>query len=312
MVRRLLAAAALAAVVLCASPARADARAELEKARAAYLARSYVEAEERLRALVDPKSGLKEQGLVSQARMYLGAALMAQDSKEQATAVFERLVLEDPTFEPDPLAFPGPVVNALIDVRAHLRERLRAAAESAARLDAERRARDEAQRRAQAAWLERVKTMAQEEKTTVRSSRLVALLPFGAGQFQNGQPVMGWIFLGTEAALATGTAITLPMYAYARSRENEERASGDIERKATGYHDRAEEIRIANLGLAGALVAIAAVGVLQANLAYVPERVEVKRRELPAVPRLSPVVSTVSRADGTPAGLFVGVRGCAF
>jgi tetratricopeptide (TPR) repeat protein len=312
MVRRLLAAAALAAVVLAAPSARADARAELEKARAAYLARNYAEAEERLRALVDPKSGLHEQGLVSQARMYLGAVLLAEDHKDQATEAFQKLVLEDPTFEPDPLAFPGPVINAFIDVRAQLRERIRAAAESAARLDAERKARDEAQRRAQAAWLERVKAMAEEDKTTVRNSRLVAFVPFGAGQFQNRQPVLGWIFLGTEAALAAGTAITLPMYAYARSRENEELGSGDIERKAQGYHDRAEGIRITNLSLVGALVAVAAVGVVQANLVYVPETTEVKKRELPAVSKLAPVVSTVSRADGTPTGLFVGVRGLAF
>lgn len=312
MLRRLLAAAALAVLVLGASPARADARAELEKARAAYLARNYGEAEERLRGLLDPKSGLKEQGLVSQARMYLGAVLFAQGSTQQATDVFEKLVLEDPAFEPDPLAFPGPVVNAFIDVRAQLRDRIRAAAENAARLEAERKAREEAQRRAQAAWLERVKAMAQEEKTTVKNSRLVAWLPFGAGQFQNREPVLGWMFLGTEAALTIGTAITLPMYAYARGRENEEIASGDVERKAQGYHDRAESIRVANLALVGGLVAVATIGIVQANLAYVPETVEVKKRELPPLSALSPVVSTVARGDGTPAGLIVGVRGLAF
>jgi len=312
MLRRLAAASAFAVLLLGASPARADARAELEKARAAYLARNYAEAEERLRALVDPKSGIREQAVVSQARMYLGAVLLAEDKKDQATETFEKLVLEDPTFEPDPLAFPGPVINAFIDVRAQLRERIRAAAENAARLEAERKAREEAQRRAQAAWLERVKTMAGEEKITVRHSRLVAMLPFGAGQFQNGEPVLGWIFLGSEAALAAGTAITLPMYAYARSRENEELSAGDIERKAQGYHDRAESIRTANLALVGTLVAFAAAGIVQANLAYVPERVEVKKRELPPVSKLSPVVSTVPRADGTPGGVFVGVSGLVF
>jgi hypothetical protein len=40
------------------------------------------------------------------------------------------------------------------------------------------------------------------ERRFVRNSFMVAFLPFGAGQFQNGQRTKGWVFLGTEAALA--------------------------------------------------------------------------------------------------------------
>ncbi|HVH45103.1 MAG TPA: hypothetical protein VM925_22275, partial [Labilithrix sp.] len=60
-----------------AAPARADGRAELDKARASFLARNWTDAEERLRVLLDPATGLKERSLISQAR--LGIAPVARE-----------------------------------------------------------------------------------------------------------------------------------------------------------------------------------------------------------------------------------------
>src|SRR3954447_16490028 len=98
-------------VVLCGKAASAQGRVDVEKARAAYLARNYAEAEDRLRTLVDPKTGLKELSLLSQARMYLAAVLLAQGKRDAAVEVFEKMILEDPAFEPDPLSFSGDVIN---------------------------------------------------------------------------------------------------------------------------------------------------------------------------------------------------------
>ena len=72
--RRLLASAVMAIVLATSAGAHAQGRADLEKARAAYLARSYSEAEERLRTLTDPASGTKERVVLSEARMYLSAS----------------------------------------------------------------------------------------------------------------------------------------------------------------------------------------------------------------------------------------------
>lgn len=304
--RRLLASLVLGALLLGATPAFADGRAELEKARASYLARNWGEAEERLRVLVDPVTGLKERALVSQARMYLGATLLAQGKREAAVEVFEKLVLEDSTFEPDPLGFPGEVINTFIDTRAQLAERIKNQAVTLAKLEAERKAREEAEREKQRRWLELVKAQAQEEKITVRNSRLVACLPFGAGQFQNDQPSLGWIFLGTEAALVIGTAITLPMHFYARERREHYVDTQDID-LAVQWDQRADQIQTANLILAGAFVAITGVGILQANVVYQPQREERKKRDLPPIGRWSPVVTPL--AGG---GAFVGVTGATF
>lgn len=294
-------AAVFAVVLLGGRAASAQGRVDVEKARAAYLARNYAEAEERLRPLVDPKTGLKELSLLSQARMVLGAVLLAQGKREPAVEVFEKMILEDPAFEPDPLSFSGDVINTFFDVRAQLQEKIRQQAQSSARREAERRARAEEERRKQEDWLATVKQMAQEEKITVRNSRLVAFLPFGAGQFQNRDPVLGWTFLISEAALVVGTGITIPMYAYHRGRAEEVARANDF-RTAQLYQDRADNIRTVNLSFVGAFAAIAITGLVQANLAYVPETVETKKRELPAVATIKPVISP----------LFVGLSGTLF
>lgn len=317
--------------MLAAEPAHADARADLEKARAAFLARNWIDAEERLRVLLDEKNGLKERSLISQARMYLGASLLAQGKKDDAKETFEKLVLDDPTFEPDPLSFPSDAINTFIDVRSSLLEQIRNAQQAAARRAAEKKALEEAEREKQRVWLEKVKAQAAEEKITVRHNRVVASLPFGAGQFQNGQPVLGWIFLGAEVAAVAGTAVTYGMYLHARSRENEElrRPGGDVNQLVPQYHQLAEDVRIANLGFAGAFLAIAVTGIVQAHIAYVPESPEKKKRELPPLALRSrlpvasasvekplsgfaPIVSPLPGKDGAPAGVLLGVRGLVF
>jgi len=315
--RRLLASAILGLGLTLAGGALAQGRADLEKARAAYLARNYPEAEERLKTLTDGKTGVKELTLLSQARMYLGAVLLAQGKREQTIDVFEKLILEDPPFEPDPLGFSSDVVNTFIDVRVQLQERIRQAAQNAAKLDAEKRARAEEEKRRQEAWLASVKRMAQEEKITVRHSRLVASLPFGAGQFQNGDPLLGWTLLATQSALVLGTGITIPMFVYASDRAQEERRNGDLQGKADVYKARADDIRTVNLSMAGAFAVLAIAGIVQANLTYVPESVETKKRDLPPVARLTPVVTPLvtplaGRESASPDGFLLGVSGTTF
>jgi hypothetical protein len=313
-VSRSLAVAVFLGALLAAPLAAADEQAELEKARAAYLAKNYDEAAKRFGALVDPKTGIKDATLLSQARMYWGAVLIARGDKPAALEVFERLMLDDALFEPDPLSFSSEIINTFIDVRAKLRERLKAAAAEAARAEAAKKARDRDAKERYDAWLAKVVENAQEEHVTVRHSRVVACVPFGAGQLQNGQRALGYTLLGVEAALLAGTFVTVPMYGYARDRANEEASSRDIEGKAQAYQDRAETIRYVNLGLAGAFVAVAAIGVLQANLAFIPESKETHRRPLPSLSRVRPYVGAPPSATSglAPTGAMVGVTGLLF
>jgi hypothetical protein len=154
--------------------------------------------------------------------------------------------------------------------------------------------------------------LAGEERVTAKSSRWIAALPFGAGQFQNGQNTLGWTFLISEGVFF-GAAMTLfPFYLLALQDRSDARLQKD-EFAAEQYKSRAEGIRIANLTLNGAFAFTAALGILQAQLAYVPERVEMKKRPIPSVGKLvlpffaplpkSPEATTRGSLDGAVFGL---------
>ena len=65
--------------------ARADALSNLEKAHNAYVAHKYDDAEARLRALLNPHTGtLRDADNIADARMYLGATLLAHGKKADA------------------------------------------------------------------------------------------------------------------------------------------------------------------------------------------------------------------------------------
>jgi tetratricopeptide (TPR) repeat protein len=297
------AAAAVAAALTVSSRAHADAQADFEKARAAYRAHSYDDAESRFSALLDPKAAEKlELAVASQARMYLGATYLAEKRKDDAERVWEKLLVADPGFDPDPLTFPTDVLNTFIDTRARIRQRLNDAAAAQARLDAEKRARDELEKKRQAERLRILEQMAQEEKITVRHSRLVASMPFGAGQFQNGQNALGWVFLGLESALVIGTAVTVPIYINAIDRRNQEHVAGDPDHKETAYVNRAQTAQVVNLSLAGGLALVMAGGILQAHLGFVPESAETKVRSIPQA-KLDPAGPGGPAGPAGPAGL---------
>jgi hypothetical protein len=145
--------------------------------------------------------------------------------------------------------------------------------------------------------------MATEEKVTEVHSRWVALVPFGAGQFQNGDRALGWTFLGLEAGLVAATLVTLPIYLTDLQYRTEAFSQGDRVR-AQEYIDRAVAVRIVDLSLAGAFAGIAITGVVQAQAVFVPDKVEVKKRAIPDV-AWQPTVAP--SADGR--GGVVGIGG---
>ncbi len=138
---------ALSLVVLCLAEhvARADEQADLDKGRAAYFAKDYADAEQRFRAMLDDKTGtLRDPLLVAEARMYLGATLLAEQRQDDAKKVFDKLILDNPAYEPDPSRLPQDVVNVFIDEKAKLRETLRQQREKELE---EKRARESRRRR---------------------------------------------------------------------------------------------------------------------------------------------------------------------
>jgi hypothetical protein len=314
---------ALAVVLLVTSAvetsARADPLSDLEKAHNAYVAHRYDDAANRLRALLDPRTGtLREADNVADARMYLGAALLALGKKTDAEAVFEQLLRDKPDYQPDPLRVSLQATDALVDVRSHMREELAASLAEKVRQAQEEKAKADLERQSAALRLAMIEQLAREETIVYTNSRWIGALPFGVGQFQNGQTALGWVFLSTESLLLAGGGIGQLVTLY-----NENQANQALAQNAGTqyeYRSRAEDAFIVgNLFTAGfALVAIA--GIVHAQLTFVPARIEVRTRDLPPMPHsgfLEPLVLPLAgvRAGSErgeperPVGAILGVLG---
>jgi hypothetical protein len=167
---------------------------EFERAKNAFARAEYKRAVELLQPLVYPESRLDTEGEVVQAHRMLGVASLFEDDAEGARREFRKLLELRPDYRFDPLLDPPRVVDffnlvvkdeeaelAVIEGKSRKREQELAA----------RRQREAERTRAQQALVLRYD----------HHSYTVNFLPFGAGQFQNGQRKKGWLFLGAEAVL---------------------------------------------------------------------------------------------------------------
>jgi hypothetical protein len=132
------------------------------------------------------------------------------------------------------------------------------------------------------------------------SSRWVAAIPFGAGQFQNGQTALGWIFLGVESALAIGTSIAISLKLVFLKNQLDATAESD-QYRANQWLQRGQQAWIAELWLAGGFAAAAVAGIVHAQLTFVQPYTEVRHRPLPKL-ALTPIVAP------QPNGAFLGLQ----
>jgi tetratricopeptide (TPR) repeat protein len=284
----LLSCSAAALVVSASRVARADPQADLEKAHNAYVAHRYEDAETRLRALLDPQAGeLKDSDSVADARMYLGAVLLAENKKDEAAKTFETLVRDKPDYQADPLRVSLDAIDALTDAKARLRDELAARQAEKIKKEVEEKAKLDTERKNAALRLAKLEELARTELVTERNSRWIGLLPFGVGQFQNGDKGLGWLFFSSEVLLAAGSAVGagVALYDQQQAVDALQRSDGTAE----GWHERAVQAAVTGDVLAGGFLAMALIGVVHAQLSFVPERVTVRRHELPPL-SLSPVV----------------------
>ncbi len=287
---RLRVVAAFAALV-CATPglAWADAKADLEKAHNAYVAHRYDDAESRLRALLDPAtSELKDPDAMADARMYLAAVLLAEKKTDEAASVLEDLLIQRPDYQADPLRVSLEAVDAFTDAKVRLRDKLNAMQVEKVRRAQEEKAKLEAERQKQALRLAMLEKLATSEVVVERHSRWLSIVPFGVGQFQNGQTTEGWIFLTGEGLLAAGTIVAAG-YAYAYEEQAWKYHQQGNSSAQSAYSSAAHWAAITDDILAGGLVLTALAGIVHAEATYVPERVEVRKREIPPL-SLTPVV----------------------
>jgi hypothetical protein len=122
------------------------------------------------------------------------------------------------------------------------------------------------------------------------------------GQFQNGQDAAGWSLLVSESALVVGSIVGAGLALHDVGQANDALVRQDG--TASGYQQRAQQAALAGNLFAAAFGLVAVTGIVHAELSFVPQRVQVRKRDLPPL-ALAPSLAPSSRADG----LLLGLRG---
>jgi hypothetical protein len=255
-----------------------------------YESGRYVECAQALRSTLasntEKKTLRAEQ--VEQGQTYLAACLIADGHPEEADRVFGEAIRSNPQMRaPDSLVFPQPVVDRFLRVRESLLASIREA-ERKRMQDAELRVQqqDEKKRR-DAKVAMQLRGLAAQETVVETNRRWLACVPFGVGQFQNRDNAAGWVFLGLESALV-GTAVA--------SMVIDQRLANKAQLSGVDLHDlsnkRQDAFRVLVASTWG-FGFFAALGIVHANLRFVPERRSLRQRALPPeLARLQPTGAT--------------------
>lgn len=265
-------------VVLCASfvpSARADDLGDFEQARKAYEAQDYTRAAEAFGALVGTNPPrLSDRLLVLESRKYLAASSLFVADPLRAKEQFRLLLTEEPEYMLDPLAFPTEVLTLFEQTKTEIQRASQARLEAEQRRLAEALAAQREEQRLRRENLARLMSLAQESEAREKNSRWVASIPFGIGQFQNGNSG-----LGAALAMSQGIAAAVSVVSFiAHQRLRDDRPSPD---QLDNTRDREAIWRKTNIASFSAFLGLAVVGVLDAHVRFVPERVTSSPRKLP-------------------------------
>ena len=260
--------------------AQADAFDEFQRAQRQFEAQDYRGAARRLEGLVGGDIPQVEGPLRLESRKYLGASYVFLERPEDAERQFEALLEEDPQHQLDPVAFSRAVVELFHQVRTRLAEAT--AAEEARRRSAEDQARqeEEARARRERARMARLEELARQEVVEVQNSRFLASIPFGVGQFQNGDETLGWVFASAGVVFALTSIITGILYLDLTD-QLVEAATLDVAANAATVDDirsARDAAAVINRLSFALLAAVGIAGVVDAHVRYVPARREVRRR----------------------------------
>lgn len=263
-------------------PRRLSDAAELDRAVTMYLAGDYEGCAAHLRGLLGPgaERPFQDPFIRERARLYHATCLLFLDDKEAAREPLRDALRENPLMSaPDSLTFPPPLVSFFLEVRDEMQQLIKREEENQLALlrkeAAEARRRSEERRKR----LEELERLAAEETVVLKNPRWLMSVPFGVGQFQNGNKTLGWTFLIGEtllAATALGSgAILLDQYRQAAQQDPE---------RPLRHEDLNRNTRLAYGAMTVAswgFVAVTLAGILEAHLSYVPERTERRERALP-------------------------------
>ena len=229
-----------------------------------------------LKPLVEPKVLLVSREDAVRALELLGLASFYLSREDDARRYFELLVRQSPDHLLDPLTVPPPAIRFYEEIRARLSKEL------------ERQREAVKQQLEREAELRRQANIVVERVELRRNSRVLAVMPFGAGQFQNDDDLAGFLFLGSE--LAT-TAASVALWA------SVERLRGDSGRFDSRDVNRARQLRTAQVATGAAALGLVIAGAAH-GLATFREESEIRKQRLG--PALTPDASGGALTFSTP------------
>lgn len=247
------------------STARAGDIEEFQAAYALYEAHDWQGAIAQFEGLVGGETPtLQSQPLVLESRKYLAAAYVFMGREEAAAEQFERLLHDEPTYELDATEFPREVVQLFERVRTRLAERrAMEAAQAALEAEVERLRAENTAMRAE---------LSGDRTVEVPRSQWLMFIPFGVGQFENGEDGTGLFFAITEALAAVGLFVTLATEQWFVAQLRDLRMLSEDDPEVLQVNFALQVLGPLNWSLGGALGVLGIAGVVQANLAFTPTR----------------------------------------
>ena len=267
---------------------------ELERIVSLYSGGKYEECTREVAKLLDPQSKdrLVNPAVIEEARLYHATCLVMSGREKEAILPLRAALTQNPTMgTPDSLTFPPPLISLFLQVRKEFADAIKAEEEKRlrelARAAEAAKAKEEEERRR----IARLERLAGSETVVTQNSRFLASLPFGVGQYQNGRSTLGTVFLVSEALLL-GTSIAaagIANYQYTLLRPGA--YGNDIERNVKAART------VAIIGFYG-FAAVAAGGIAEAHINFVPEARSERTRELPP---------DLTNSGGKPTGTLGGL-----
>jgi hypothetical protein len=204
---------------------------------------------------------------------------------------------------PDSLVFPPPVVERFLRVRETLHEEIRRS--ELGRVEVARREADERalKEKAKDARVRALEELATREVVMVKNRRWIAGIPFGVGQFQNGNSELGWMFLTSEVALGATALTALAMQTHLTLEAH--RLKNPSNNAVLQTWNTLLDVS------AWAFLGVATIGVVEAQISFVPEAREIRRRPIPPELRRkeSASVRVLPSVRANESGVVLGVSG---
>jgi len=281
--------------------------AELARVVNLYEAGKYGDCADSLSHLLSGESAhpFHDPDVIENARIYHAACLIGSGQTQLADEPLRAAIRQNPQMKaPDSLLFPPQVIDRFLRVRQTMFDVIKKAEDDRIKQAQEVAAQQEARAKRERARVAALERLAEQETVSTPRSRWLALVPFGVGQFQNGDKPLGYVFLSSEVLLAGTTLTALGVETHLVL------ATSQLDKPDPSNNTRNQNWKTALEYSSYAWLGVSLIGIIEAQISFQPEQRQIKKRPLP--PELRPETSSlrvVPNAAPVPGGAVFGVSG---